>query len=553
MEINPSVRIDKGIMDINGTCEGAGSRTTIGGGISTRNGLMSFNFSNVKKDWITKDVKISENKYHETKLVKGNSRSGSLSFSTPIFASAIQIPMYTQSYNLDFSYGSSNFGFDPMYGFTGWYTLTKPRSTRIPSNAYGYLNEHLKTQENVLLDISREKDAPLHRKSKVLAVPLHTYDVFSVSGEGMNGQFRAYRSDVGILHDKKIASGSHSAGLGVELAGGSIAHLGANLNATLHKSESYKWKNFNELGFKADFKASNGILDYEPSYFKMITEQAGVDMDFRDNLLRCDYILSPKLEGGFPLVNLKSEFSKYNFDFDYMVPGNVSQSMHRTYRDRRSTHIGYFTNAEKQRMGTGHWIFSNPRNSWVCFNDGFNNQPLCWPAIPPISKPANQIGEFVITKPDGQIYTYGIPVYNNIQKDVSFAVSNQSYPADGRVTYSNKDNSLENDKGLDNFYSSQITPGYAHSFLLTSITSPDYSDRLNDGPSNDDMGKWVKFNYTRGNPNYKWRIPFKPMTANYNEGLHADPLDDKASYIYGEKELWNVHSIESRNYIAILL
>lgn len=43
------------------------------------------------------------------------------------------------------------------------------------------------------------------------------------------------------------------------------------------------------------------------------------------------------------------------------------------------------------------------------------------------------------------------------------------------------------------------------------------------------------------------------MTANYNEGLHTDELDNKASYIYGEKELWNVHSIESRNFIAIFI
>lgn len=103
---------------------------------------------------------------------------------------------------------------------------------------------------------------------QLLAVPTHAYDVFSISGEGMNRQFRAYRSDVGTLHDKKIASGSISASGGVELAGGAIAHLGArSCNGVLSKSTSNKWKINNKLKFKAEFKRSNDKLDYEPSYF----------------------------------------------------------------------------------------------------------------------------------------------------------------------------------------------------------------------------------------------------------------------------------------------
>ncbi|MBI4929914.1 MAG: hypothetical protein HY841_04065 [Bacteroidetes bacterium] len=37
----------------------------------------------------------------------------------------------------------------------------------------------------------------------------------------------------------------------------------------------------------------------------------------------------------------------------------------------------------------------------------------------------------------------------------------------------------------------------------------------------------------------------------HNEGLKSDPTDDKANYIYGEKELWYVDSIVSKNYIAV--
>jgi hypothetical protein len=38
--------------------------------------------------------------------------------------------------------------------------------------------------------------------------------------------------------------------------------------------------------------------------------------------------------------------------------------------------------------------------------------------------------------------------------------------------------------------------------------------------------------------------------ANFSAGTHCDPTDDKANYIYGEKELVYLQTIESKNYIA---
>jgi hypothetical protein len=36
----------------------------------------------------------------------------------------------------------------------------------------------------------------------------------------------------------------------------------------------------------------------------------------------------------------------------------------------------------------------------------------------------------------------------------------------------------------------------------------------------------------------------------YNQGLKTDYRDDKGNYVYGEKELWYLHSIESKTMIA---
>ena len=48
----------------------------------------------------------------------------------------------------------------------------------------------------------------------------------------------------------------------------------------------------------------------------------------------------------------------------------------------------------------------------------------------------------------------------------------------------------------------------------------------------------------------KWRIPFEQNKAAYNEALKADPYDDMGSYIYGEREQWLIHSIETKNFVA---
>lgn len=169
---------------------------------------------------------------------------------------------------------------------------------------------------------------------------------------------------------------------------------------------------------------------------------------------------------------------------------------------------------------------------------------------------ANHISEIDVLNPDGRRYIYGLPVYNLKQKDVSFSVNaSDGNSSDGLVSYNpGVDNSTVNSKGGDHYYSSDEMPAYAHSFLLTGILSPDYADLTGDGISDDDPGNGVKFNYTKiaglANP-YQWRAPYSgPNQATYNEGKRTDNRDDRGSYVYGEKELWYLHSIESKTMIA---
>lgn len=170
---------------------------------------------------------------------------------------------------------------------------------------------------------------------------------------------------------------------------------------------------------------------------------------------------------------------------------------------------------------------------------------------------ANHISEVTVLNKDGRRYIYGIPVYNLKQKEATFAV-NRSQRDDqrGLVRYSPADNSTANTNGTDHYYKAEELPAYAHSFLLTGIVSADFVDVTGNGITDDDLGDAVKFNYFKSagiqNP-LKWRTPYVRDSVNYNDGLKSDDRDDKGSLTFGEKELWYLHSIESKTMVATFI
>ncbi|MET0636107.1 MAG: PA14 domain-containing protein [Chitinophagaceae bacterium] len=168
---------------------------------------------------------------------------------------------------------------------------------------------------------------------------------------------------------------------------------------------------------------------------------------------------------------------------------------------------------------------------------------------------SHHISEVTVLNQDGRRHVYGLPVYNLRQKEATFAVNpNRKNEQTGLVGYtSGQDNTTQNSNGKDNYFSSEEVPPYAHSFLLTGLLSPDYLDVTGDGITEDDPGDAIKFNYSKvaglANP-YKWRAPQVTDSVTYNPGLKTDNRDDKGNYLYGEKELWYLHSVVSKTMIA---
>ena len=179
-------------------------------------------------------------------------------------------------------------------------------------------------------------------------------------------------------------------------------------------------------------------------------------------------------------------------------------------------------------------------------------------SVTPAVNTNHHIAEITTTKTDGSRYVYGIPAYNTKQREVTFNMSKFDGEGDvntattGLIQYNpGVDNTTGNLKGLDNYFSSTELPAYAHSYLLTAVLSVDYVDVTGNGPSIDDLGTYTKFSYSKNQNLYNWRVPYSSNKANFNEGLKTIHSDEQGNYVYGEKEIWILNKIETKNYVAI--
>ncbi|OJV51461.1 MAG: hypothetical protein BGO31_09200 [Bacteroidetes bacterium 43-16] len=408
--------------------------------------------------------------------------------------------------------------------------------------SYGYLNLD-QADENGLMDFSREKDGVYNRTLPNLPLSSMTYDIFSISGQGTGGMFRPFRNDFGSVYDPRTESNSSRTDLHVE-AGigtgfGGLFELGVNTTFATTEMKSGPWN-------KKPFNAQRPRSSYEAAYFKQAGEMTA-SRNKQNN--------STKTKGA---VRVNGAFRAYDKNRNDL--GNMSNYVG-TFADRtsRANLLTYFTNREAATVDklAMHRYIQDYHKS----NTFLNNTPA---SISRLSEDGgldrrkpHHIGEFTQVLPDGRRYVYGIPAMNNLQKEASFSIDskeegNPSYST-GLTAYSDQQNSKNNASGRDKFFQMSITPAYAHSYLLTAVLSNDYVDITGDGPTEDDLGNYTKINYRRTSKDYRWRSPFLPdgtKSAQYNPGYYSDKGDDKASYIAGSKELWYIHSIESKNYIA---
>jgi hypothetical protein len=483
-------------------------------------------------------VETSKNKNGKYDQDSNQLTSGSVSFINTSFTPTKRVGMYSANYMFSVNIEGELWGLEGGAKFSGYVTSQgiKDSEKYKIEKAYGFENTYNAGKSDIL-DYNREKDRTFNKNTTSLPITNNTYDLYTIQGQGISGMYRPYKSQVGYVYDNETTDASSGGSLGLEFGAGGGVHFGVDATVTLGKSSSLIWEKSNPALGRFKEKKSGNRPDYEKVFFKNI---GGNHVDQELNLLKTNL-------GGYSPIKLNIEGGKFSRQTSqkYYADNNTTalegnSSIIRTNRLSRNQSIQKLTRVEALNYGSSK-------------NKLYNN-------ISPFSlrgKHDHHTSEIKITKDGGERYIYGRAAYNIVKKETTFDVGLAKIVdyRDGLVTYKGDDNSVKNDQDGDKYFNRITTPEYAHSYLLTSVLSSDYQDLTNDGPSDDDLGSYTRFEYENKTPDrahtYKWRVPFKKNTANYDEGLRSSKKDNKGNYIYGEKELLYVKKIVTKTHVAI--
>jgi hypothetical protein len=187
----------------------------LSGEINSRNGLQSFGLSTSITRNGTANVTMSERDEDDKPIIENKKYQSSISSETSYSSTQnvpnVSIPMLNATYPIQVKLGTeSGFGLFESQAFGTWngsyFKSEVANDGIVESKAYGYLNTQNAVKEN-LTDFNQNptnysKHLPFLSPSTV------THDLFSVTGQGTGGTFRAYRSDVRNYSAKKIENES---------------------------------------------------------------------------------------------------------------------------------------------------------------------------------------------------------------------------------------------------------------------------------------------------------------------------------------------------------
>lgn len=548
VSINPSISYALNSKD---EAEKGNISLGLGTGFNTRSGLSSLQLSGNTRTELT-HLKTLQTHDHWLSVP-----IGSISFAKPSYTPSISMPYTTSSFTFRGKIGTTTWSAHPSISVEGYTTVQeiKEEDKEQVKPAVGYLYySRANGNTNTLMDFNRDRDvAYIPGKTPNIAIPQFTYDVYSITGEGTGGMFRPYRGDLGFVRDHFMQTKSGSDKLSIDLGFGNLFHGGVDFALTRAFTENNPWVKENDLATYLKFKESD--TTFEAVYFRNPGEKTTNSQDYY-NSIGGDELIRARLLGKRANVRGGSSFMKFR-NGKYSGEVSVTGPIVKQQRDKRTQVISYLTAQDAAIVGLEKQIVSYKENSipGISCEDTATVIPRYDGSI----RKKHHISQITVLNGDGRRYVYGIPAYNLVQKDVTFSINKETDANDinkGLADYvPGTDNSTSNNKGKEGYFSKDSVPAHAHSFLLTAIVSPDYVDLKDDGITEDDMGDAVKFNYTRvygDSGNYfKWRTPTDLNKVNYNEGLKSDSRDDKGTYIYGEKEVWYLNSIESKTMIAV--
>ena len=465
-------------------------------------------------------------------------------------------------------------------GFGGSVAYQKPKEMISTKNSYGYIYSANATSKYAMMDYSVEKSSNYSKRDLNLGIPFSNFDNFVASGPRIAGTFRFRQKRAGHFRPSYMKSTTKVGDLALDFGAGILSFAtGGKLSGGFNRVEIKDW-NPSGLGH---YKFNTS--DEEPVYPR-ITNDGGGSVTFTKNAQTENIITS--------------KFNNKNFNFnssslDYISNGNT--------RTGRARNISWLTGKqiyrglieynidENMNAGLDKSLPDYPNPSYKIgdlissfkHHDGYLDLNEIYDGVL-----SSRVNELTITNSDGNVYNYGLPVYSRNERNITYFPDHSFKPyGNPKRVYKNITPGIatKDDDANDDIYvvGSERNAPYASQFLLTSITSPDYTDRLNDGPSSDDMGGWIKYSYTKtagtkikndkyvsmwndasGYTNdqtilgstakeeneawYKWRMPYCGLSYERNELSNSN--DDAASFSMGEKELYYMKEIQTKTHIA---
>ena len=522
--VSPSVGIyQKGSDESSSVKKGLNVGTSINsrGGVSN----VSMSYSRSYEQSGTKINKKTQKEKSYTNSNRGTS-SGSFNIGMSSYTPMISMPTNTFAFTGSFSLGADATTSDPSFDFSGYYSRTWLKEKSKSVSAFGYMNAQIGQWNNqAMMDFNRENDGVFTKNTPALPNVALTYDIYTVSGQGVGGSYRPYRPDIGYVFDTKMKTSSTNASVGGEVGLGLTFKAGIDVAAMYSESKSEPWNDY------TNFAAQRAYFNSGQMFFREANEMS-VDPN----------------PGHFNNIG-GAEAVRFN--------NNSFASLQSVLEKDNNAYVSNLTSFNKVGGEKRNQVIYTLNNKELI--DGFGVQPIHPDSYGASHSAVNHhIAQFTTLNTEGTRYVYGIAAYSHHQKNVSFAVGAANGQSglveicgEGRVAYSGNDASINNERGLDNHYNSITTPAFAHSYLLTSVLNADYID-VDDvtGPSKGDLGGYMKFEYKKIN-NYQWRNPVNLNEAFFDEGLNGDNSDDKGHYMYGEKELWYVTKILTKNHIAV--
>ncbi|HEY1039937.1 MAG TPA: hypothetical protein VGF30_11055, partial [Bacteroidia bacterium] len=566
--------------------------------LSSRSGVENFNFSSgitgkSKDKLITgkpirgADGKINMNAGFEkvayNKAGAGFGGQSSLTFGIGSSVPQVSLPMKTTSFNLNVRIGNAGLGdaaaTTPLFGafqaqfpknWEGFSSSTYLENNGLVENpAQGYLYTDDNTSSNALKDFSRD-NIPYSKKVPNLPTSSFTHDLYLQTGQGTSSMFRPYFNKVALLSTPAMTNDENGYTANVEVGRSALipsitVHVGLGFSRTSGENYSGKWVTMGNNDDISTEITAGGTLkpDYEPFYFQVYGDNTGVlpgDDQLTqfggDEALRAT--LSKVDDGNW----LNRQFMADNsFVSGTSTSGSITTTLGSTNktrknRQKRSTFVQGLTNNEAGLQATLYgpqikYLDKVPGSS--TYDDyvakSFGNGGL--------------MSEYKIVHADGMKYVYGLPSLNKLQVDNVFAFKNTSDADFNTLTkpITIASGAVDVSDTYDEYLSrTENDNPYAHSWMLTSVCANDYIDITNDGPSDDDYGYWVKFNYQKTSDRYKWRVPYADANVSvglkYSTGfpfgsMDNDEFDNRGSYSYGEKELHYLTSVETKTHIAV--